>query len=36
VGGFDRGHQACRPGSKDEDIETMLIHGANFLNFDID
>jgi hypothetical protein len=30
TGGFDRSHQACRACSEDEDIETMLIHGANF------
>jgi hypothetical protein len=37
AGGFDRGHQACRTRSEDEDIETVLIHGANFPNFiDID
>ena len=34
--GFDRGHQACRARSEDEDIETVLIHGANFPSFDID
>ena len=34
--GFDRSHQACRAGSEDEDIETMLIHGANFPIFSID
>ena len=28
--GLDRGHQACRTGSEDEDIEPVLIHGANF------
>jgi hypothetical protein len=31
--GFDRGHEACRARSEDEDIETVLIHGANFPNF---
>jgi hypothetical protein len=30
AGGFDCGHQACRTRSEDEDIETVLIHGANF------
>jgi hypothetical protein len=28
--GFDRGHQTCRARSEDEDIETVLIHVANF------
>jgi len=26
--GFDRGHEACGSGAEDEDIETVVIHGA--------